>query len=196
MKNALSMMISLLLATGIVGGGIYIMSRSTSDISAKAKNTNIPENDIAHEPPTYKQDRSYGTNLSTQDTSEVVIPGSINKCQSGGKITYSDKGCKSTEHQVVADIRETSGGFVSPDAQTIANTRAQIREEIRQPGFVATAGESTPAMTSNTQGQCYYSREEIKSIDSASNVGQTSWSQEQLRLRRLDVRNRMYRLGC
>jgi len=196
MKNALSMIISLLLASGIVGGGIYIMSRSTSDISAKAENTDIPENDITYEPQTYKKDRSYGTNLSTQDTSEVVIPGSINKCQSGGKITYSDKGCKSTERQVVADIRETSGGFVSPDQQTIANTRAQIRAEIQRPGFAAMAGESTPATSSNTQGQCYYLKEEIKSIDNASNVGQTSWSQEQLRLRRLDVRNRMYRLGC
>lgn len=182
MKNLLSMAISLALAVSIVGAGIYVMWHSTSDITQET---------IA-----YKSNESYGTNLGTQATPESVSSGGIVKCESNGKTTYSDKKCQQAEHQVAVNIKETSGGFVSPDQQTIADTRARIRADIQRPGFVAMAGESTPAITNNTQGQCYYLAEEIKSIDSASNIGQSGWSQEQLRLRRLDVRNRMYRLGC
>jgi len=191
---------SIVMALGIVGGAVWLMSTqtqtvdSTNSVNTQSKNTAATE--IAQTTKAYKKDRSYGTNLGIQSTSELAASGGIVKCESGGKVTYSDKGCKPTDRQVIADIRETSGGFVSPDAQTIADTRTQIRAEIRQPGFVAMAGESAPAMTSNTQGQCYYLNEEIKSIDSASNIGQSGWSQDQLRLRRLDVRNRMYRLSC
>ncbi|HWX00720.1 hypothetical protein [Collimonas sp.] len=190
MKNLVSMAVSATLATAIVGGGIYLMSKSTYDLSAKPDPAKI---DIQTTLPT---DENYATPSEAQANTRGIQPGKIVKCESGGKTTYSDAPCPTSSHTAQVTIQETSGGFVSPDKETIADTRAHIQAEIKQPGFVAMAGASTPSLTSNTQGECYYLAEEIKSIDSASNIKQSGWSQDQLRSRRLDVRNRMYRLGC
>ena len=193
-KDVITKVASLALALGIVGGAIWIMSMPAKVLDSGNSAENSVDINQTAVTTSDKKNRSYIGSMQAESTTNQPI--GIVKCQSGGKTTYSDKKCAGIEHQTSVVIKETSGGFVSPDAQTIADTRAQIRAEIRQPGFVAMAGESTPAMTSNTQGQCYYLNEEIKSIDSASNIGQSGWSQDQLRLRRLDVRNRMYRLGC
>ncbi|WP_442784003.1 hypothetical protein [Collimonas fungivorans] len=184
---------SLMLAVGIVGSAAWLMSRPGTMDSIKQAETRS----VVHTPtPAIKEmkNRSYIASIETKPAAEQ--PTGIIKCQSGGKTTYSDKKCADTERQTAIVMQEASGGFVSPNKQTIAETRARIRENIQRPGVVAMAGESTPATTSNTQGQCYYLAEEIKSIDAASNIGQTSQSQEQLRIRRQDVRARMYRLGC
>ncbi|NKI72250.1 hypothetical protein GN109_22750 [Collimonas pratensis] len=185
MKNIVSMAVSMTLAIAIVGGGIYLMSNSTHDIKTKSNPAKIEIQAAKH-----------AAALETAQTARVMQRGEIVKCESGGKATYSDTPCPTSSHTETVAIHESSGGFVSPDKDTIADTRARIQAEIKRPGFVAMAGESSPALTSNTQGQCYYLAEEIKSIDSASNQRQSGWSQDQLRLRRLDVRNRMYRLGC
>lgn len=184
---------SLMLAVGIVGGAVWLMSGPTTMDSINQAET---KNVVRTSPPAIKdmKNRSYIASMESKPATEQ--PTGIIKCQSGGKTTYSDKKCAGAEQQTAIVIKETSGGFVSPDQQTIADTRARIREDIQRPGIVTMAGESKPATTSNTQGQCYYLAEEIKSIDAGSNIGQSSWSQEQLRIRRLDVRNRMYRLGC
>ncbi|SFD01007.1 hypothetical protein [Collimonas sp. OK412] len=184
---------SLMLAVGIVGGAVWLMSGPTTMDSINQAET---KNVVRTSPPAIKdmKNRSYIASMESKPATEQ--PTGIIKCQSGGKTTYSDKKCAGAEQQTAIVIKETSGGFVSPDQQTIADTRARIREDIQRPGIVTMASESKPATTSNTQGQCYYLAEEIKSIDAGSNIGQSSWSQEQLRIRRLDVRNRMYRLGC
>lgn len=193
-KDVITRVASLALALGIVGSAIWIMSMPAKVLdSGKSAENSADINQVAVTA-TDKKNRSYIAETQAEPTTSQSI--GIVKCQSGGKTTYSNKKCADTERQTSVPIKETSGGFVSPDQQTIADTRAQIRAEIQRPGFVAMAGESTPAMTSNTQGQCYYLNEEIKSIDSASNIRQSGWSQDQLRVRRLDVRNRMYRLGC
>jgi hypothetical protein len=182
-----------MLAVGIVGGAVWLMSGPTTMDSINQAET---KNVVRTSPPAIKDmnNRSYIASMESKPATEQ--PTGIIKCQSGGKTTYSDKKCAGAEQQTAIVIKETSGGFVSPDQQTIADTRARIREDIQRPGIVTMASESKPATTSNTQGQCYYLAEEIKSIDAGSNIGQSSWSQEQLRIRRLDVRNRMYRLGC
>jgi hypothetical protein len=190
MKNLVSMAVSATLATAIVGGGIYLMSKSTYDIKTQPGPTQI-------EPQAAQATTDdYGIAPETQTNTGALQPSEIVKCESQGKTTYSDAQCPTSSHTAAVTIHETSGGFVSPDQQTIADTRARIRADIQQPGFVAMAGESTPKITSNTQGQCYYLADEIKAIDAASNIGQSWESQQQLRTRRLDVRNRMYRLGC
>jgi len=90
------------------------------------------------------------------------------------------------------DIRETSGGFVSPDQQTIAATRARIDEDIQRPGNVATTGRTT----ANNNQACPYLEAEINAIDAASKQGQDWRSQERLRIRREKVRTDQYRAGC
>ncbi|WP_128083038.1 hypothetical protein [Collimonas arenae] len=190
MKNLVSMAVSATLATAIVGGGIFLMSNSTYEIPTKRAPAEMKPETSAH------SDESYATASEKRATGTAMQPWKIVKCESGGKTIYTDAPCPTSSHTEQVTMHDTSGGFVSPDKNTIADTRARIQAEIKQPGFVAMAGESTPALTSNTQGQCYYLAEEIKSIDSASNIKQSSWSQDQLRARRLDVRNRMYRLGC
>ena len=185
---------SLILAVGIVGSAVWLMN---VPIKIMDSANQIKTQRIANTPTSSVKDiknRSYIASMETKPATEQ--PTGIIKCQSGGKTTYSDKKCAGAEQQTSIIVKETSGGLISPDQQTIADTRARIREDIQRPGIIAMAGESKPATTSNTQGQCYYLAEEIKSIDAGSNIGQSSWSQEQLRVRRLDVRNRMYRLGC
>ncbi|WP_148264820.1 hypothetical protein [Collimonas fungivorans] len=184
---------SLMLAVGIVGGAVWLMSGPTTMDSINQAETKS----VVRTPnPAVKdmKNRSYIASMETKPATEQ--PTGIIKCKSGGKTTYSDKKCAGAEQQTAMVIKETSGGFVSPNQQTIADTRARIRADIQRPGIVTMAGESTQAITSNMQGQCYYLAEEIKSIDAASNIGQTSQSQQQLRIRRQDVRARMYRLGC
>ncbi|WP_211474320.1 hypothetical protein [Collimonas humicola] len=190
MRNLVSMAVSMALALVIVGGGIYLMANSTSDIAVVHGPAKIESQSVR------PANENYAAALETPQDAMTVQPGQIVKCESNGKATYTDKPCPTSTRTETVKIHETSGGFVSPDKNTIADTRARIDAEIKTPGFVAMAGESAPGLTSNTQGQCYYLAEEIKSIDSASNIKQSGWSQEQLRLRRFDVRNRMYRLGC
>lgn len=190
MKNIVSMAVSMTLAIAIVGGGIYLMSTSTYELKAMPDPAKIEIQAAQHAA------ENHTAAQETAQTARAMQRGEIVKCESGGKATYSDTPCPTSSHTETVAIHETSGGFVSPDKDTIADTRTRIQAEIKRPGFVAMAGESSPALTSNTQGQCYYLAEEVKSIDSASNQRQSGWSQDQLRLRRLDLRNRMYRLGC
>lgn len=190
MKNIASMAVSMTLAITIVGGGLYLMSNSTYDVTTRKERAQQELTSV------HSESEDHAAPAEVQQQAAGVQPGQIVKCQSGGKAIYTDQPCPGSTHMETVQIHETSGGFVSPDKVAIADARARIDAEIKKPGFVAMAGESTPVLTSNTQGQCYYLAEEIKSIDSASNIRQSGWSQEQLRLRRLDVRNRMYRLGC
>lgn len=182
--------ISFALALGIVTGLLWVMSTSTifpqvdkspplptpTDSSSNAS--------LAPTNPSYREQ-----NQTTQSDQQHQIY----KCETNHQASYSDQQCGNTQRTTTINIRETSRGFISPDPQTIADTRAKIRTEMQQSSATAIIAQSP---THNPSYECSFLAEEINAIDAASRERHTGQEQQQLRLRREQARTREFRLGC
>ena len=188
-NDMISRIVSFLLAIGIVAGIVWMMSNSVNFAgkgATPASENTTTESRTAMEP--------NGTlNRNTQQAAEVDEPGQIYKCMSNNKATYSDKKCLTSENATRVRVRETSGGFASPDAQTIADTRARIRAEMQQSNTAVVGNKVGPSIASD---ECGYLSDQINAIDSDSRQRHTGQGQQQLRISREQIRTRQFRLGC
>jgi len=185
-RNTIRLIVCFALALAIVSGFAWVMFKSTRPLdlghSLAAKATDMMQLNTPSE-----------TRISNpQQQTESDEPGKIYKCGPAKKPTYSDKKCPDTERSAIVDTRETSGGFISPNPQAIADTRAKTEDDMQQPGAVAMTSETT-----STSGQgCSYLSAELIVIDATARHALSGYVQEQLRLRREEIRTRQFRLGC
>ncbi|PUA18682.1 hypothetical protein [Glaciimonas sp. PCH181] len=201
-NDLISRIVSLVLAIGIVTGIVWMMSKSivfpekvkTPTPAASEPMPSSAKNNAYSPPPNTDPARTFSQELPQPP--QAAQSGQIYKCESNHKATYSDQKCLSTEQTTTVKIRESSGGFVSPDQQTIAETRERIRLGMSDPGAAVITNKRVSGMTNNMQGQCYYLANEIDVIDATSRHRLTGQEQQRLRIRRGDIRARQYRLGC
>lgn len=189
MKNPLSMTISLLLATGIVGTGIYVMSRSVSDISPKvgaAKMAGKSENlTVEH----FKPDAS-GT--ETMEAHPALSSGIV-KCVENGKATYSNQPCGTNSKTQFVDLHDTHG-VVSPTAEQVAaaDRRIEARKYESGPSVVS----STSTAPQRNYFTCAALSSQINSIDEATRNRMDAYQMQELRIQRSAARTQQYRQGC
>src|SRR5712692_6077521 len=120
--------LSVLLACGVVFGGVVLLSQSVRPITPieqeqpasaqQPRRANVERDEFRAAP---SQDNQADTNNA----------GSIEKCTIGGKVIYSDKPCPKDATISQVEIRETSG-IVTPARDVVDRTMQRIREERRQ----------------------------------------------------------------
>ena len=194
--------VSFALAVGIVTSLFWVMSRSTIPVqetvppllqeSSSYSNSDNRDLDM----PKNRETDTSSYHPQTQAT-EADQRRQIYKCElssgSSHQANYSDQKCSDTQRTTTINVRETSGGFISPDPQTIANTRAKIRTDMQQPSATAIVNELA---VNHPQYPCPFLASEINAIDAASKERNSGQAQQQLRLRREQVRTQQFRLGC
>ena len=189
-SDLIGKIISFILALGVVATLFWVISTS---INFPQKDTSQPSPQITDTSSKASITPNGPSNQEQNQTAQTDQQNQIYKCVANNQASYSDQKCGDTQRTTAVNIRETSGGFISPDPQTIANTRAKIRTDMQQPGATAIVAEST---TNNPSYECPYLAAEINAIDAASRERHTGQEQQRLRLRREEVRTREFRLGC
>ncbi|MGZ9709572.1 hypothetical protein ACXX82_01965 [Glaciimonas sp. GNP009] len=182
--------ISFALALGVVSALFWVMSTS---INLPQKDKPQPSPQTTDTPSKASLAPNNPPNREPNQTIQSDQQNQIYKCRTNNRASYSDQKCGDTQRTTTVNIHETSGGFISPDPHTIADTRAKIRTEMQQPGATAIVSDST---TNNPPYECTYLAAEINAIDAASRERHTGQEQQRLRLRREEVRTREFRLGC
>ncbi|MFC5475886.1 hypothetical protein [Paraherbaspirillum soli] len=120
----------------------------------------------------------------------------IYKCQSGGDTLYSDEKCPSAAQTTELMIEDTSGGFVSPDAATIAASMAQMRSDTPSDGTAAVIGKKPDRTATDVQWTCRKLAQRINKIDSASHINASRKSQQKLKIERKQLAAKQQKLKC
>jgi len=186
MKNFINMALSVGLAIAIVGGGIYLMSKSSQWAPAKAP-TPILGNAMPGTQMNHPQ-----TAMAPQTSAQASGQSPIIKCVVNGKTTYSDQPCANGIRQQQVELHD-SNGIVSPNAATVQAARQRIQAEMQT--------EATAVSTTSTGKQadpfiCSALSAEINSIDAATRNRLDAYEMQRLRIRREEVRTQQFRSGC
>jgi len=193
MRIQKDIVVSTLLAIAIVGGGLWLLDRSTSLSTSILQK--VPE------PPRNSPDRTIsGTRTGRQpegnatDAAAVPPPAvhGIRKCTVGGNTTYSNSGCpEGTQTGTV--VLHHSGGIISPPKADLLTLMAQRKAaEAQHTGRqVLTMG--TPQSTAE---ECVLLDQHVQYLDSKARQPQSATTQDWIRQERGKVRDRQVALHC
>lgn len=121
----------------------------------------------------------------------------IYKCVDKGKTIYSESPCKKNAyHENILEVNSDRMGNVSPDRQTIEETRARIREDMNRPNAQGTSTGRAARATSNKNFVCTSIDEEIRNLDSAARQPISGWQQDQIKDQKSNAQRRKSEYGC
>lgn len=184
MKNFISILLSGGLALGIVGGGVYLMARSTNGIALRVLK---PETPAPGNPAIGRQ-----TTQSDEMAEPPAAQGGIIKCLAHGKTSYGDQPCEHGAKTQQVEIHDTHG-VVSPNAATIRAARQRI--EAQMPTQAVAASTTAPTKTADPF-VCDALSNEINYIDAETRNRLSGEAMQQYRIRREQVRTQQFRAGC
>lgn len=134
------MILSILMALGVVFGGITLLNKSLMPMAQKEAEIN-PTPNIEEDEPRRVAKRTYAqeTPETYQEALEAVqIPpaaidatGIVIKCTISGTVIYADKPCPKNGKASQVEIYE-SAGVVTPSRDTVNRTMRRIEEERRR----------------------------------------------------------------
>lgn len=134
-------------------------------------------------------------NLSMVQTTQAQS--TIYKCVVKGKTIYSESPCKENAYnENIFEVNNERMGNVSPDRQTIEETRARIRHDMNKPNAQSTSTGKATRTTSNKNFVCTSIEEEIKNLDSAARQPISGWQQDQIKNQKMDAQRRKNEYGC
>jgi hypothetical protein len=185
---------STVLAIAIVGGGLWLLDRSTSISTPVLQNVpdqprNITDRNIS----TSRTDRQPEDNASDTAAIPPPVAHGIRKCTVGGKTTYSNSECPEGT-QTKAVVLHDSGGIVSPPKADLLMLMAQRKAAEGQHGgrqSVVTMG--TPQSATE---ECGLLDQHVQYLDSKARQPQSATTQDWIRQERSKARDRQVALHC
>ncbi len=178
------MIFSLLLAVGVVGGGIWV---ADSSLTASMAARNVQQ----------KLSANPGIVVTTPAPERPSTSSSgISKCLQNGQTTYSNDGCPvGAKHQQVV-LYDTAGIEDKSKEQLaiiLANSRPTVRAE---PLVIQHVTHRNTASSADKKWECEQLKKQIAGVDAQARQPQSASSQDRLRAQKKELRDRYARLRC
>lgn len=186
------MMVSVFLAFCVVGGAVYLVlktdkipvlnERQAAPVENAVDNISLGRRDISH-----------------TIIGQLVPVGSVVKCLEGGKVVYSNIGCKDGVNANAVEMHHAAG-IVSPSREMIDATVSRMfverAAENRRLEEIARRPISVNYQPQVGFDQCRWLHDQNSDIDRESNQALTSWRQEQIRLHKYKNIKKQFELHC
>jgi len=194
MRIQKDIVVSTVLSITIVGGGLWLLDRTTSITSPTLqKMPEQPGNVTDHNTSPPRKDRPPAGNASDAAAKPPAVARGIRKCTVGGKTTYSNSECpEGTQTKTV--VLHDSGGIVSPPKADLLMLMAQRKAaEGQHAGRQSVVTMGTPQSSAE---ECALLDQHVQYLDSKSRQPQSATTQDWIRQERSKARDRQVALHC
>lgn len=191
--------LSFILATGVVAGGIWV-----ADQSLKSKSTinagqgredgytdsEVPNQPVAGIVGSVIGDAALGNRATNQGSTTAT---GISKCVVNEKIIYSNEGCPDGASGRTVAIHD-SEGIVSPPKENLADLTAKRKTSER--AYALQAQQQVASIGPSNATECAELNKRIESLDAMARQPQSGSMQDWIKDQRKAVRDRQFAIHC